>query len=291
MKRISVGFIIVAVLSVFFLYNCGGKDQGEAPREIPAASERLVISGSATTIPIIEKLAEAYKLKKPELITDFLPSSHTGGGIQGAQSGELSLGAISRDLEEEEKNGLVEFIFARDAIVFVANRNVRVKNITSGQLKQIYSGKITRWSQIGQEGLKDEDIVVIDRPSHSSPKIVLGEKLFTGDFVLGTNLVMVERALDTNEALIKTPNSLGYTSLAAIKMGDLPLSTLAVDGVEPTPENVRTGAYPYYRPLGVVYRSDPDKAVLGFVEFVMSNEGREIITANGLSPTDQGPRQ
>jgi phosphate transport system substrate-binding protein len=281
MKAIGRGLVALAVLAAV---GCGGgKEEKQVP--VPAAKVVIVVSGSNTTTPILELLSKEFSKSRPEVSFDYLPSSHTAGGIQGAQSGELDLGATSRYVDATEKKlGLVEFEFARDGMVFVTNQATKVAGITAAQLKEIYAGKITKWSQVGVSGLKDDDMVVIDRPWHTSAKIVLMEQLFGEKFVFGPKLVMVERALDTNEALIRTSNSLGYTSLGAIVMEKLPLNLLKVDGVEPTPDNIKSGKFPYYRPMAVVYKQAPKPAVLDFVAFVKGPEGRRIIEANGFIP-------
>jgi phosphate transport system substrate-binding protein len=281
----SRAFSPVAVLcglAVLGLFSAGCGDKEEPKKAVPTKKVHLTVSGSATTTPILEILAKVYTASHPEVGFEFLPSSHTGGGVQGAHTGELALGATSRALlPEEARLGLVYREFARDSIVFAVNRSVPATKITRSQIVDMYSDKIRRWKQI-DPGLPDTEIVVIDRPTHSSPRMTLDETLFGKGFPFSPKVVVIERALDANEAIVKTPNAIGYTSYGAVVMEKLALNILDVDGVYPSAENVASGKYPYVRPLGVVHR--PDKAVKDFVSFIFGPEGRKIIADNGFVP-------
>ncbi len=128
-------------------------------------------------------------------------------------------------------------------------------------------------------------MVVIDRPGHSSAKIVLMGPLFPKDMVFGPTLIMIERAPDANDALVKTPSAIGYTSLGAVLMEKLPVNVLMVDGVAPSrrvdPE----------RPLPLLSAHGPGpppgrQAGGGRLHrlHLVGPEGRKIIADNGFVP-------
>jgi phosphate transport system substrate-binding protein len=263
--------------------GCRPGKNDEKPAGTPPVT--ILIGGSATTTPILDILGKAFTAGNPGVSIQFLPSSHTAGGIQGAVKGDIDLGAISRGFEAEEKSlGVLYTEFARDGLAFVTHKDVPVRDIASQSLRDIYAGKITKWSQIGVNGLPDDTMVVIDRPGHSSAKIVLMGPLFPKDMAFGSTLIMIERAPDANDALAKTPSAVGYTSLGAIQMEKLPLNVLMVDGVAPTEESIRSDRYPYYRPLALAHRPQAKPEVTAFIAFIRSPEGRKIIADNGFVP-------
>ncbi len=283
MKRLAMCLLALAAI-VPLAASCGKKKEEQATSQT-REKVRIAISGSDTTYGILKALSNSYGASHPDVNFDFLPSSHTGGGINGAYNREIDLGATSRTpLKEEEKLGMVYYEIANDGLVFTVEQKVPLKDVSVKQIKDMYAGKISKWSELGLKGMENDDIVVIDRPPHASARMVLDEILFGKEFPFSKKLVMIERASDTVEALAKTPNALGYTSQQAVVMGKLPVTMLSIDGVAPTFDNVKSGKYIYVRPFGVVYRPDAKKAVMEFVDFIKSPEGRKIILDEGLVP-------
>ncbi len=277
-RALAIGMTLVPLV-----IGCGQGKDNKASTSTPRVT--ILIGGSATTTPILEILGKAFTARNPNVLVQFLPSSHTAGGIQGAAKGDIDLGALSRAFEEEEKNlGVLYTEFARDGLAFVTQKDIRFRDVSSDNLRAIYAGKITKWSKLGVAGVADDTMVVIDRPGHSSAKIVLMGPLFPKDMVFGPTLIMIERAPDANDALVKTPSAIGYTSLGAILMEKLPLNVLMVDGVAPDDESIRNGRYPYFRPMALAHRKDTKPEVAAFIAYIMGPEGRKIIGDNGFVP-------
>ncbi len=285
MRRITIvsRALVIGMTLAGLVGGCGkGRDQ-KAPENAPQMT--ILIGGSATTTPILEILGKAFTARNPNVVVQFLPSSHTAGGIQGAAKGDIDLGALSRAFEAEEQNlGVLYTEFARDGLAFVTQKDIPFRNVSADNLRAIYAGKITKWSKLGVAGVADDTMVVIDRPGHTSAKIVLMGPLFPKDMVFGPTLVMIERALDANDALVKTPSAIGYTSLGAVLMEKLPVNVLMVDSVAPNSESIRSGRYPYFRPMALAHRKDTKPEVAAFIAYIMGPEGRKIISDNGFVP-------
>ncbi len=244
--------------------------------------EDVRISGSASAIPLMKIVAHEYMEKNPNVKIKFLLETHSRGGLSSAYKGEVDLGVLSRTITSEEEQFKMRFLhLANDVLVFATHHSVNVDNLTSRQIKDIYSGKITNWKEVGGS---DTNIVVIDRPEHTSPKITLRGLLFGKDLVISSDVMSLERPWQMNESLKTISHSIGYTSLADIIRENLNLNILKIDGVSPSLANVENQKYKYFRPFGFVLSPSPSKQTMRLVNFVYSEEGSKIIENAGYAP-------
>ncbi|CAG7585771.1 Phosphate-binding protein PstS 2 [Peptoniphilus tyrrelliae] len=106
----------------------------------------ITIAGSTSVSPLMEKLAEAYKAKNPKVQID-IQSNGSSAGMTAAMEGTAQLGMASRELKDEEKKALEFTVIARDGIAVIVNNENSCENLTMDQLKQIFTGKLTDWSE------------------------------------------------------------------------------------------------------------------------------------------------
>ena len=112
------------------------------------ASGKIVVAGSSSVTPLMEKLAEAYKKVNSDVKVEVQQSDSTTG-VTSTIQGVCNIGMASRELEDSEKaKGVKSQEIARDGIAVIVNRSNGLSDITSDQVKQIYTGKITDWSEI-----------------------------------------------------------------------------------------------------------------------------------------------
>ncbi len=272
--------LVLFILALFILIGCeGGGEKGKTGEQ---AKQRVRISGSASAIPLVKLLAREFERYHPEAEIVFLPETHTKGGLAGAREGDFDIGLLSRGLTEEEAKYDLQYLhLAQDGIVFATHTTVGVKNITSQQLREIYSGRITNWRQFGG---KNKGINVLDRPEHTSPKITLRKKLLGKDLEIVRTATVLERPSQMVESLKVMPYSIGYTSLGEVISSELDVNVLNVDGIPPTPAHVEKNVYPFSRPFGIVMHSTPKKGIMKFVDFIYSDSGIRVIESNGYVP-------
>jgi phosphate transport system substrate-binding protein len=246
------------------------------------ATEKIKIGGSASAIPLMKILADEYSKKNPEVEVEFLPETHSRGGVTSVYEGIADIGVLSRTLSPEEVLYKVRFLhLANDVLVFAVHPSVKIENLTTEQIRHIYSGAITNWSQVGGP---NHPITVLDRPEHTSPKIVLRELLLGNKLVVTNKAVILERPWQMNESLKSLPFSIGYTSLADIISGDFNVNILKIDGVTPSLANVESLKYKYFRPFGFVLGSVPSRHTMRLVNFIYSEDGSRIMENNGYAP-------
>jgi phosphate transport system substrate-binding protein len=121
----------------------------------PVFGETLTIPGTGACEPVLADLAAAFNRGNPGEQVTVPPSTGSGGGISSVLKEEASLARVARRLKtEEEKQGLVSIVFARDVVAFVVGREVKLSNLSSNQLEAIFSGKIDNWKAFGGQGGK-----------------------------------------------------------------------------------------------------------------------------------------
>ena len=265
MKK-TLFFVLLAALAIIPVVANGGSEEAMGPEPYT-----IEVSGSTTVYPLMELLAEEYMAMKPEI---SINANGTGSsdGIKAANQGTSELGMASRNLKTEEKGfGLDELPIAYDGIAPVVHPNNPYKGMTMEELRAVYVGEITDWSELTDA--KSGPIAVISREPGSGTR-----GAFEGIVDFEDQLVAGASEFDGNggvkAAVAGNDDAIGYLSLGYL---DSSVHGVAVDGVEPTVENVVNGSWAIARPLLVLYRGDEiAPQTQAFLDWAMSSEGQEI---------------
>ncbi len=282
MRRMArIFFISVGMVGVIAIQSA------PAAEETPA----LVWKGCGITrAAFMSECAEAYKKKTGKSIK--IVGGGATLGIRAAIAGSAELGGTCRPpLPEkfpEERGGYLTMV-AWDAISFVTHPANPVSNITSQQAKDILTGKITNWKDVGGP---DQKIFVIYRSQTESDKYsgvgYMLRKLLFND----TDIEFTAEALSFRDTGIVEENiqntewSFGATGISSAKKKNL--KVLDFDGIAPTKENIQSGQYPFYRPLYIVTREIPAGEIAEFVQWLLSEEGQSIISGQGTVNLKEG---
>lgn len=270
-KVLSMGLALAAALS---LTACGG---GSTSSSSGSLSGKVSLNGSTSMEKYVTALGEGFKEKYPDVTveTQFTGSS---AGVQALIDGQCDIADSSRSLTPaEKKKGLVENVVAIDGIAISLNKKNKVNNITSKQLADIYTGKITNWKQLGGA---NEKIVVIGRESASGTRSAFEELLKI------ENKCKYAQELDNTGAVVakcaSTTGAIGYVSLDAV---DNTIKTAKLNGVEASEENIKAGTYKLSRPFVMATKgaiSKQNKKVQAIFKYVNSDEGQKILKKVGL---------
>lgn len=268
-KKKIVALLCGAVMVSGLAVGCGSGGSSEGD------TAKITISGSTSVGPTMEVLAEAYQKNNNVKIEVQQPGS--SAGIKNTIDGTSDLGMSSRDLKGEETADVEGTQIAIDGIAVVTNTANKVKDLTVDQVKDIFTGKITNWKEVGGE---DAPIVVISREEGSGTRDgfqdILGfeSEELTKDATISDGSGNVKSTVEGNE------NAIAYISFGYL---DDTLNDLKIDGVEANDDNVVAGKYPISRPFLVVNKKDAmtDNAK-AFVDFIMSEEGQNIIAEEGF---------
>ena len=259
------------------LAACGDKEEGSNQGSNNGAT--IAVSGSTSVGPLAEKLAMKYE----ETANNNIEINQIGSsaGITNAITGVSEIGMSSRDLKEEEvAEGIEEIAIAYDGIVVVTHPSNTVQDITMAQLKQIFTGNITNWKELGGEDL---EIVVVSREDGSGSRDAFQEIVDYGSGELIKNAIIASGNGNIKTTVATNKHAVGFISFEYI---DESITPLKIDGVEPTAKNVLDGQYKLSRPFLFVYKNLTDNGQ-HFIDYIMSDAGQEIVAETGAIPANQ----
>lgn len=238
----------------------------------------LDIAGGTAHIPVMNEAAKRIMTFNPE-IRITVAGGGSGIGVQKAGEGLVDIGNTGRPLSEEEvaKFGLQSFAFAIDGVAPIVHADNPVPGMTSQQVRDVFGGRITRWSEIGGP---DAAIHVYGREEASGTHDVFWKKMLNKETIINSaNIIQSNGAMKV--AVSQDANAIGYMSIGHI---DDSVKALAVDGVVPSQESAIDGSYPAVRRLFMNTKGEPTPLARAFIEYIRSDEGAEIIRASGYIP-------
>lgn len=284
--------ISIAAIALLGLASCTSSPTGLVSSTPSAtattasqAQQTVKISGAGAAYPALEVLAKAYEAKSPTTKIVFLPTSQTTGGITAVKNDLADIGAVTRTLKADETSPKLVFReFAQDALlVAIHNREVGLTNLTTQQLRAIYSGQIQNWRGVGGP---NRPIVVLDRPEDESAKKLLRQHYLGKDLKISKQAVVLKQEQELAQTLANTPDTIGAFSLGYATLHQLAVQRISLNGVAPTVENVQQGQYKLVRTLGLVVGSTPSPPTQAFVEFIFSPEGQTALKQGGFVPVN-----
>lgn len=285
MKK-TLAFVLTAVMSLSLLAGCGSKttapdntnnDQPQQQTE-EKLSGSVSTNGSTSMEKVIGTLGEAFTEKEGIDVT-YNPTG-SGSGIQAVSEGRCDIGLSSRALKDDEKATLTETTVALDGIAMIVNPENPVSDLTVEQIADIYTGKITNWSEVGGN---DAAIVLIGREAGSGTRD--GFESITGTKDACQYRQELTSTGDVITTVSQNPDAIGYASLAALKDN---VKALTVGGVAPTEDTVKDGSYVIQRPFVLVTKTGAklSENAQKFFDFALSAEAAQYITSAGAVPVN-----
>ena len=292
MKRImSIALCLVLALSLAACGQTAAPAATTAPvasaapaaTEAPAAvklSGTVATDGSTSMEKVIGALGEAFMEANPDTTFTYNPTG-SGSGIQAVQEGRCDIGLSSRALKDAEKEaGLTETVLAYDGIAMIVNPANPVEDLSLEQIADIYTGKITNWSEVGGN---DSQIVLIGREAGSGTRG--GFEEIAGVVDACQYRQELSSTGDVITTVAQNPDAIGYASLAAVKDT---VKALKVAGVAPAEATVKDGTYTIQRPFVLATKTGEklNDVAQAFFDYATSAEAGEIITAAGAVPVN-----
>ncbi len=236
--------------------------------------------GSTSMEKVIGALSEAFMEANSKVTVTYNPTG-SGTGIQAVQEGRCDIGLSSRALKDEEKaSGLRETVLAYDGIAMIVNPANPVEDLTLEQIADIYTGKITNWSELGGS---DSEIVLIGREAGSGTRSGFEEIVEVKD------LCQYRQELSSTGDVIATvaqnPGAIGYASLASVKDT---VKAVKVGGVTPSEETVKDGTYAIQRPFVLVTKEGVtlSETAQAFFNYAVSKDANAVVIAAGVVPAN-----
>ncbi|MDR2772553.1 MAG: PstS family phosphate ABC transporter substrate-binding protein [Elusimicrobiota bacterium] len=246
-----------------------------------AQKEKLTLEGSTTLLPIAQSAAEKYMDLNPSANL-VVRGGGSGVGITSLIDGICDIANSSREIKPAEitaaqaKKKQIEVIaVAKDGITVIVSNNNPVSNLTQSQIADIYTGKVTNWSQVGG---KNEKIVVVSRDSASGTFEAFAELALKGQKVIAGALMQ-----SSNQAIVslvsKTSGAIGYVGVGYASQS---IKAVKVNGIAADKTTVQNGTYPFSRDLYMCVIGKPKGETKKFIDFVLSPQGQAIVEEQGF---------
>ena len=291
MKKITRrSFLTVcgAAAAAAALTACGGSASssastaaGSAASSTAAALSGNVATGGSTSMKnVIAALTEGFAEVEPGVTVSYDPTG-SGAGITGAADKTLDIGLSSRALKDDEKADVDGTTIALDGIAIIVNNASKVEDLTVDQLKQMFTGEITNWSEVGGD---DGEIVLIGREAGSGTRDGFESIVDVKDSCkYAQELTATGAVISAVEA---NPLAIGYASLSAV--GDT-VKMVTVGGVECSEETVKDGSYEVQRPFVFVTNKSVtlSEQAQAFFDFATSADAADLIRTAGAVPVNE----
>ena len=295
MKKITRrSFLTVcgAVAAAAALTACGGSASSAAASSTSAAagsaasstaaalSGNVATGGSTSMKNVIAALTEGFAEVEPGVTVSYDPTG-SGAGITGATDKTLDIGLSSRALKDDEKADVEGTTIALDGIAIIVNNASKVEDLTVDQLKQMFTGEITNWSEVGGD---DGEIVLIGREAGSGTRDGFESIVDVKDSCkYAQELTATGAVISAVEA---NPLAIGYASLSAV--GDT-VKMVTVGGVECSEETVKDGSYEVQRPFVFVTNKSVtlSEQAQAFFNFATSADAADLIRTAGAVPVNE----
>lgn len=300
MKKKLIGTVLASVLAMSMLAGCSSAsdtsadtaaadtaaadetaDTEEAAAEetadtAEAISGEVTAAGSSALLPLAQAAADKFMDSNPDCIVT-VNGGGSGEGLKQVADGAIDIG--NSDVYAEEKldaaaaEGLVDHEVCVITMAPVVNAELGVTDLTTEQLTDIFTGKITNWSEVGGP---DEEIMLVTRPNSS------GTRALFKTWALGGAEEASNEALETDDSgtLLQTvqqnTGAIGYVALSYLVDNDS-VATVSIDGVEPSLENTYNGSYKVWGFEHMYTNGEGSEQAQAFISYMMGDEfGTEI---------------
>ena len=251
-----------------------------AEKAAGSLSGNVATGGSTSMKNVIAALTEGFAEVEPGVTVSYDPTG-SGAGITGATDKTLDIGLSSRALKDDEKNDVDGTTVALDGIAIIVNKDSKVADLTVDQLKQMFTGEITNWSEVGGD---DGEIVLIGREAGSGTRDGFESIVDVKDSCkYAQELTATGAVISAVEA---NPLAIGYASLSAI--GDT-VKAVTVGGVKCSEETVKDGSYEVQRPFVFVTNDSVTLSAQAqaFLDFATSTDAADLIRTAGAVPVNE----
>jgi phosphate transport system substrate-binding protein len=233
----------------------------------------IIIAGSTSVQPFIEKVAEQFMEAHPEITINVQGGGSTAG-IQATFNKTCKIGTSSRNLKVAE-SGLRAVLIAIDGIAVIVHPNNPLDDLSIEAIRDIFSGKIKNWNELG--GV-NKAIIPVTREEGSGTRSSF-EDMIMGDAAISDACLVQDSNGAVREIIATTSQGIGYISVGLVDERE---RAIAINGVKPTLANLILCKYRFTRPFLLLFLEEPEGDVKKFVNYVLSDEGQNILKHDGL---------
>jgi len=268
MKRVT-GLVLTLLVSLIGLAGCGSKKD-----------QTITIVGSTALQPLVERAANNYQISQPK-VTITVQGGGSGTGLSQVQAGAVTIGnsdVFAEDQDGIKASALVDHKVAVVGITPIVNKKVTVQNLSTRQLAQIFSGKLTNWKQVGG---KNQKITVINRAQGSGIRSSFETSVLDGKEAVRS------QEQDSNGTVQKivaaTPGAISYTSFSYVNDQ---VRALNLNGIKPEAKNVIDNRWQIWSYEHMYTKGKPNQQTQQFLDYIQSKKmQKQLITDLGYIST------
>lgn len=234
----------------------------------------ITAAGSSALKPLVDDAADVFLEKYPDVLIT-IDAGGSGEGLKQVSEGTVTIGnsdvEASEKLDETQAAELVDHKVCVVTMAPIVNPDVTdagVTSLTKQQLIDIFTGKTTNWKEVGGP---DEEIVLVTRPTSSGTRATFQKYALDGQEEASNASMETDDSGVLLQNVKDTKGAIGYVALSYLT-GDAGVSTLAIDGIEPTLENTYNGTYPVWTYEHMYTKGEPDEVTGAFLNYIMSDE-------------------
>ena len=246
-----------------------------------AAAKRLIIGGSTSVLPLMQKLAAAYHHAYPKIPAPQVSGGQSDIGISGAADGSLDIGDSSRDpIVGVDPSGLVFTKLARDGVCIITNDHNPISNLSQQEVEGIFTGKIHDWSEVPGAAVSGP-IDLFQRTSASGTEDAF-QHIFLGEYLKISPSAVAEASNGLEQLHVeKDEHGIGFVSFAYTGG----VHPIAYQGVACNLANARSGQYQGVRNFWMVTKGEPKGEVAKYIKWVTSGNAvtKSIINSSWIA--------
>jgi phosphate transport system substrate-binding protein len=285
MKKGTIKLIVSALMVGSVMVGCGGAST-DSKVEKSELSTSITVSGSSALLPLMEKTIEKFNEENPDAEIGA-QAGGSGTGLAQVLDGMVEIGNsdvfAEEKLDAEKSKELVDHKVVAQGFAIVVSKTLGIDNLTSDQAKDIFSGKVTNWKDVG--GV-DKEILLIHRTAGSGTRATFEKTVLGGDKSLENDSLGVTQ--DSNGAVLSSmkenDGAISYLGLAYMNSKEAQdvLTTLKIDGIASDKANITDGSYKFWSYGHMYTKGEATGLAKSFIEFVTSDDNRESVESLGF---------
>ena len=244
------------------------------------ARRAMVIAGSTSVQPLMEKIVEEYRKEHPELKIN-VEGGGSSAGVMAVYTGTAKLGMSSRKLkiQDDKEKTLTPITIAYDAIIIVVHPDNPIASLTREQVRDLFAGRITSWQEVGGY---DREVHMIVREEGSGTRSAFDELVMFDDRKAPVEIhpyALVQDSMGgVREVVRNDPDAIGFISMGGINDD---VKVVRLNDVSPSFDNIRNHTYDLVRPFLLLAKGEPDIASKQLIDYVLSPAGEKLMLEEG----------
>ena len=284
--------ILLASLAALMLISAAGcgsnNSKPAATNATTSVTGSITGSGSSALLPLVKDAAAKFK-ETNKGVSISLNAGGSGTGLKQVADGSVDMGnsdvPAASKLPKEKADNLMDNKVCVMTVATIVNKDVaaKVKSLTSQQLQDIFTAKITNWKQVGGP---DENIVLVTRPKTSGTRALFKEYALNKVEEAGNKSLETDDSGLLVQSVAQNPGAIGYVALPYLLNNDK-VATVSIDNVAPTLANTYSGKYKVWGYEHIYTNKNPKAAVTAFLKFITGDQYAARIEALGYGASSK----